>query len=87
MVAIRRAVEHLREITGHARPLAHLVLLVVGDDVLVREQGDEGGWVSALQHPTQRVMVFPIGNEHSRVVAELPTPREVHQKDDAEVAA
>lgn len=71
--AIHRAVEHLREVTGHRRPLSHLVLLVVGDDVLVRE-GDEESWVSVLRNPTQRVMVFPIGGEHSRLLEALPAP-------------
>lgn len=74
--AIRRAVEHLREITGHSRPLTQLVLLVVGNDVVVRDMGDDGTWVSALRHPTQRMMVFPIGDEHRRLVADLPAPPE-----------
>jgi DNA-binding transcriptional MerR regulator len=74
MQAIRRAVKHLHEVTGHRHPLAHLVLLVVGNDILVRDADDEGAWVSALRHPTQRVMVFPIGDEHRRVVDSLPAP-------------
>lgn len=72
--AIRRVVEHLRDITGHRRPLSHLILLVVGDDVLVRESGDEESWVSVLRNPTQRVMVFPIGGEHRRLLETLPAP-------------
>jgi DNA-binding transcriptional MerR regulator len=72
--AIRRAVEHLRDVTGHRRPLSHLILLVVGDDVLVRESGDEESWVSVLRNPTQRVMVFPIGGEHRRLLEALSSP-------------
>jgi DNA-binding transcriptional MerR regulator len=68
--AIRRAVANLRRVTGERRPLSHLVLLVLGNDVLVRDSSD-GNWVSVLLHPTQRVMVFPIGDEHRRLVATL----------------
>lgn len=63
---IRRAVENLRAITGLDRPLAPLRLVVLGDDVTVLDQDDLP--VSILRHPTQRVMVFPIGEEHAKVL-------------------
>jgi hypothetical protein len=85
--AIRRAVKHLREATGHRHPLSQLILLVVGDDIVVRSADDEESWVSALRHPTQRVMVFPIGDEHRKLVAELPAPVEREDALADEVAA
>lgn len=72
--AVRKAIDHLREITGHRQPLSHLVLLVVGDDVLVQDTADRNAWVSALRFPSQRVMIFPIGDEHSRLLKALPAP-------------
>ena len=69
--SIRRVVGQLRDLGEHAHPLAHLVLLVVGDDVLIRDRSDEGAW-SVLRHPTQRVMLFPIGDEHRQLVDALP---------------
>lgn len=85
--AIRRAVEHLRELTGHRHPLTQVLLLVVGDDVLVRDAGDDASWVSALRHPKQRVMVFPIGDEHRRLIDDLPNPEKEAGEGAGEVAA
>lgn len=70
--AIRRAVENLRRITGHERPLAHLTLVVQGDDIVWRHSEEvEEAQISALHHPGQRLMIFPLGERHHSLVTEL----------------
>lgn len=66
---IRRAVENLRAVTGIDRPLAPLRLVVLGEDVTVLDEDDLP--VSVLKRPTQRVMVFPIGEEHAQILDDL----------------
>ena len=66
---IHRAVKNVREMMDQEHPLVGITLVIVGDDVLVRSEDDS--YFSALRRPTQRVMVFPIGNEHAQLVAVL----------------
>lgn len=72
--SVRRAVEVLRGLTGQDRPLARLVLVIDGNDITLRD-GDDG-MVSALRWPTQRVMTFPIGPEHAKLLAEIEAESE-----------
>ena len=67
--SIRRAVENLRALTGLDRPLAPLSLVVQGNDVTVLDDTDVP--VSVLRRPAQRLMVFPIGEEHARILGAL----------------
>jgi DNA-binding transcriptional MerR regulator len=70
--AIRRAVENLRQITGHDRPLAQLTLVVRGNDIVWRQSEDvEESQISALHSPGQRLMIFPIGERHQSLVSKL----------------
>jgi hypothetical protein len=70
--AIRRAVGNLRDLTGHDRPLARLTLVVEGNDIAWRDIADlEGRKFSALRRPGQRLMVFPVGEAHARLIAQL----------------
>ena len=76
MQAIRRAVENLRQLTGHERPLVHLTLVVQGDDIIWRHSDEiEIAQISALHHPGQRLMIFPIGERHQSLLAVLPDPQ------------
>src|SRR5689334_9431373 len=60
--AVRRAVENLRELSGHAHPLAGLTLLVIGRDIVWKDESEISEMkISALHKPGQRLMVFPIG--------------------------
>ncbi|HEX8237383.1 MAG TPA: MerR family transcriptional regulator [Abditibacteriaceae bacterium] len=71
--AIRRAVENLRQLTGHKRPLVHLTLVVQGEDIVWRHSEEvEVAQISALHHPGQRLMIFPIGEQHQSLLAVLP---------------
>ena len=70
--AIRRAVANLRELTGQDRPLARLTLLVSGKDIVWRDSNElTDVTISALQQPGQRLMVFPIGEQHSELLRQL----------------
>ena len=69
---IRKAVENLRQITGEERPLAHLSLIVQGEDVIWKQSDEvEHSQISALHHPGQRLMVFPIGERHRALLHDL----------------
>lgn len=69
--SIRQVIENLRSLTGHERPLATVLLVVVGNDVIVEDVIDPSLLTSVLQRPTQRVMVFPIGEQHAQLLDEL----------------
>ena len=70
--AIRRAVENLHHLTGHDRPLARLTLIVQGDDIIWKHtQEIEETPISALHHPGQRLMIFPVGERHQTLLDEL----------------
>lgn len=72
MQSIRRAVDNLRELSGHDRPLAQLTLVVNGGDVAWKDS-DELSTVpiSALHKPGQRLMIFPIGEQHTVMLHQL----------------
>lgn len=69
---IRRAVANLHELSGKDRPLAKLTLLVSGRDVAWKDSDDLSDVsISALRQPGQRLMVFPIGEQHSELLLQL----------------
>lgn len=70
--AIRRAVENLRQLTGQERPLARLTLVVQGDDIIWKQTEEvEEARISALHHPGQRLMIFPVGERHQTLLKSL----------------
>src|SRR5258708_1366571 len=70
--SVRRAVENLRELSGHARPLAGLTLVVAGGDIAWKDADElEEMPISALHKPGQRLMIFPIGEHHVRMLQRL----------------
>jgi DNA-binding transcriptional MerR regulator len=70
--AIRRAVENLRALSGQAQPLASLTIMVVGDDIVWKDASEIGDIpTSALHKPGQRLMIFPIGEQHSEILEQL----------------
>lgn len=70
--AIGKAVENIRRLSGQARPLAHLVIVVSGDDIAWMDQGELSDTsISTLQQPGQRLMLFPVGEEYSLLVSAL----------------
>jgi len=47
-------------------------LIVQGEDIIWRQTEEiEESQISALHHPGQRLMIFPIGERHQSMVAEL----------------
>ena len=72
--AIRKAVDNLRELSGHDRPLSQLNIVVDGTDILWRD-GNELSEVtiSALHTPGQRLMIFPVGERHAKMLHQLET--------------
>lgn len=71
---VRRAVDNLRELTGHNRPLAQLTLVVSGNDIAWKNAEELATIpVSVLQSPGQRLMVLPVGKMHSDLVGRLQT--------------
>ena|SRR5579871_5085640 len=72
MRAIRRAVENLRQLSGHERPLVRLTLVVSGRDIVWRDALELSGvTISALHKPGQRLMVFPVGERHAEMLHQL----------------
>ena len=70
--AIRRVVENLRQLSGHERPLASLVIVVNGKDIAWKDAHEISGIVlSALHNPGQRLMVFPISEKHAELLRRL----------------
>ncbi len=66
MQAIHRAVENLRELSGQHRPLAGLTIVVDGGDILWKDADEVSETpISALRRPGQRLMIFPIGEQHA----------------------
>ena len=59
--AVQRAVEELRQITSEERPLSHLMVVAIGDDVVWHEGGDPTAMVSAKRQPGQRILIVPVG--------------------------
>ncbi len=77
---VRRAVENLRRLTGDARPLVRLTLVAAGRDIAWTDRSDvPSAAASALQRPGQRLMVFPVGEMHARLLIRL------EQGEDADV--
>lgn len=75
MQAIRRAVDNLHQITGKKRPLARLTLVVQGDDIVWKQTEEiEEARISALHHPGQRLMIFPVGERHQNLLLALAPP-------------
>ena len=75
MQAIRRAVDNLHQITGKERPLARLTLVVQGDDIVWKQTEEiEEARISALHHPGQRLMIFPLGEQHHNLLLALAPP-------------
>jgi hypothetical protein len=74
MQSIRQAVENLRDLSGHERPLARLTLIVSGTDIAWTDADDlTGVAVSALHKPGQRLMIFPVGELHAEMLHQLQT--------------
>lgn len=72
MQAIRRAVDNLRQLSGHDRPLMNLTLVVSGNDIVWKDSRDLSEIpISLLQVPGQRLMVFPIGEQHAAMLKNL----------------
>ncbi len=70
--AIRRAVENLRELSGYARPLARLTLVVDGGDIAWKDADELAIMpISALHKPGQRLMIFPVGEQHAEMLHRL----------------
>lgn len=70
--AIRRAVENLHELTGLQRPLAKLIIVVRGKDIVwVDDDSIYERPISAFQNPGQRLMIFPIGEKHEACLQKL----------------
>jgi DNA-binding transcriptional MerR regulator len=85
--AIRRTVENLRELTGHARPLVRLILVVCGRDIAWKDAHELSDiTISALQRPGQRLMVFPIGERYAELLHQLGTPNPSHNLGELGVA-
>ncbi len=59
--AVQRAVEELRRLTSEEHPLAQLMVVAIGDDVVWHEEGDPTAFVSAHRRPGQRVLLVPVG--------------------------
>ena len=74
---VRRAVSNLRGLTAEDRPLSRVCLVVIDDDVFIRDGEDEEALVSVLRHPAQRVMLLRIGREHAAVTEALATEASV----------
>lgn len=68
---VRRIVSNLRELTTETRPLSRVCLVVVDDDVFIRDSDDEESLVSVLRHPAQRTMLLWIGREHAALAEAL----------------
>jgi hypothetical protein len=72
MPSIRKAMYNLRELSGHERPFARLMLLVVGSDIAWMDADQLADIpISALHQPGQRLMLFPVGQLHRVLVHQL----------------
>lgn len=71
--AVQRAVEELRRLTSEARPLAQLMVVAIGDDVVWHESGDPAAFVSAERRPGQRVLLVPVGEATAELQRRLET--------------
>lgn len=70
--AIRRAVENLRQLSGHERPLVRLTLIVSGKDIAWKDALELSDvTISALHKPGQRLMIFPVGERHAEILYQL----------------
>ncbi len=59
--AVQRAVGELRQLTSEDRPLSHLMVVAIGDDVVWHDGGDPTALVSAKRQPGQRILIVPVG--------------------------
>jgi hypothetical protein len=85
--AIRRAIANLRDLTGHARPLARLTLIVAGGDLVWRDMADvEHSEISVLRRPGQRLMVFPVGEAHASLLDQLERDETSRRRETADAA-
>lgn len=66
--AIRKSVDDLRTLTGKARPLAQLSLVVIGDDLVWRQVDEVDAYISAHKRPGQRILQFPISEQAERLL-------------------
>ena len=71
--AVQRAVEELRRLTSEDRPLAQLMVVAIGDDVVWHEEGDPAAFVSAHRRPGQRVLMVPVGEATADLQRRLET--------------
>lgn len=72
--SIRRAVDNLRELSGNDRPLSRLNLVVDGTDILWKDGSELSEvTISALHTPGQRLMIFPVGERHAKMLHQLET--------------
>jgi DNA-binding transcriptional MerR regulator len=69
---ILKSVKNLQRLSGAARPLAQLILVVSGKDVLWKNADDlDAVTLSALRQPGQRLMVFPVGEKYQSLLDQL----------------
>ena len=69
---IRRAIENLRQFLGEKHSLSDVTILVCGSDIAWKDTQElDSVPVSALHAPGQRLMVFPVGEQHAKWVSQL----------------
>jgi len=61
--SIRKAAEALHQHTREERPLATLVIVIIGDDITWSDEGDIADLISARRQPGQRLIILPIGEK------------------------
>ena len=59
--SVQRAVQELRQLASEQRPLAELMVVAIGDDVVWHEGGDPAALISAHRRPGQRILLVPVG--------------------------
>jgi len=70
--SIWRVVEALRELSVHARPLAGLTLVIIGNDAVWKDATELYAMpISALHRPGQRLSILPIGEQHAALLHQL----------------
>lgn len=70
MHKIREAIEKLRRMSKEDRPLARLLVVVIGNDI-VWQIPDSDVQVSALRQPNQRLLILPVGEQYENVKQHL----------------
>jgi DNA-binding transcriptional MerR regulator len=72
LAEIRRAVDNLRQLSGQERPLAHLTLVVSGNDIVWQTDEEIAALnISALRQPGQRLLFLPVGEQCADLLGRL----------------